>query len=51
MSKVWNFNLSLVIDSSSILNLYRYDPYTSKKISENLEGIQDNIRIPKQIIE
>ncbi|WP_426644098.1 PIN-like domain-containing protein [Priestia megaterium] len=41
----------IIIDSCSILDLYRYAPHTSKRILENLGTVSENIWIPAQVFE
>lgn len=47
----WEEDPIVVIDSCSILDLYRYAPHTSKGILKNFEEIQDNLWIPGHVLE
>lgn len=49
--ELWEEDSLFVIDSCSILDLYRYAPRVSKSILENLRGVQKNIWIPNQVLE
>lgn len=47
----WENEPVVVIDSSSLLDLYRYAPSASKNILKNLKEIQDCIWIPAHVLE
>lgn len=47
----WEIEPIVVIDSCSLLDLYRYAPNASKNILENLKKIQDNIWLPAHVLE
>jgi hypothetical protein len=47
----WDKDPIVVIDSSSLLDLYRYAPHTSKGIIKNFKEIQNNLWIPGQVLE
>ena len=47
----WEKDPIVVIDSCSLLDLYRYAPHVGKKILENFEEIQGNIWLPSQVLE
>lgn len=49
--ELWEREPIVVIDSCSLLDLYRYAPHAAKKILENLKEIQHNIWIPGQVLE
>lgn len=47
----WERDPIVVIDSCSLLDLYRYAPHAAKKILENLKEIQGSIWLPSQVLE
>ncbi|PFO04687.1 hypothetical protein COJ85_11695 [Bacillus sp. AFS076308] len=47
----WEQQPIVVIDSCSLLDLYRYAPRAAKKILDNLKEIQDSIWLPSQVLE
>lgn len=47
----WETEPIVVIDSCSLLDLYRYAPKASKNILKNLKGIQNSIWLPSQVLE
>lgn len=47
----WETEPIVVIDSCSLLDLYRYAPNASKNILKNFKGIQSNIWLPAQVLE
>ncbi|OAN10145.1 PIN domain-containing protein [Exiguobacterium undae] len=46
----WDEDPIVIIDSCSLLDLYRYAPNASKRILNNLKEIQSSIWIPSQVI-
>jgi hypothetical protein len=48
--ELWEADPIIIIDSCSLLDLYRYAPNASKKILENLKSIQENIWLPSHVL-